>query len=55
MHRLYAILKSVAPEAGEAINWGTPFFVEPRFRFAFYAFKAHCSSSPSGDAMEVFR
>jgi len=25
--RLCAILKSVAPEASEAIKWGTPFFV----------------------------
>ena len=37
LRRLYAILKSVAPEAEEAIKWGTPFFVEPRFLFAFSA------------------
>ena len=55
MHRLYATLKTVAPEADEAIKWGTPFFVEPRFRLAFDAFTAHCSFSPSGDALEVFR
>ncbi len=43
LRRLYAILKSVAPEAEEAIKWGTPFFVEPRFLFAFSAHKAHLS------------
>ena len=37
LRRLYAILKGVAPEAEEAIKWGTPFFVEPRFLFAFSA------------------
>ena len=37
LRRLYAILKSVAPKAEEAIKWGTPFFVEPRFLFAFSA------------------
>ena len=55
LHRLYAILKSVAPEAQEAIKWGTPFFVEPRFLFAFSAFKAHCDFAPSPTALEAFR
>jgi len=32
LRRLYAILKSVAPGAEEAIKWGTPFFVEPRHK-----------------------
>src|SRR5580765_1635312 len=41
LRRLYAILKSVAPEAEETIRWGVPFFVEPRFLFAFSAHKAH--------------
>jgi len=43
LRRLYAILKSVAPEAEEVIKWGNPFFVEPRFLFAFSAHKAHCN------------
>ena len=55
MRRLYAILKSVAPEAQEAIKWGTPFFVEPRFLFAFSAHKAHCNFAPTAAAMERFR
>ena len=37
LRRLYAILKSVAPQAEQVIKWGTPFFVEPRFLFAFSA------------------
>ncbi|MGQ0699433.1 MAG: iron chaperone [Panacagrimonas sp.] len=53
--RMYAILKSVAPEAEEAIKWGTPFFVEPRFLFAFSAHKAHLSFAPTAAALEAFR
>jgi uncharacterized protein YdhG (YjbR/CyaY superfamily) len=53
--RLYAILKSVAPRAEEAIKWGTPFFVEPRFLFAFSAHKAHCNFAPTAAALRAFR
>ncbi|MGY0798827.1 iron chaperone [Lysobacter sp. A286] len=55
LRRLYAILKSAAPEAEEAIKWGNPFFVEPRFVFAFSAHKAHLSFAPTAAAMEHFR
>lgn len=55
LRRIYAILKSVAPEAEEAIKWGTPFFVEPRFLFGFSAHKAHLSFAPMASALEAFR
>ena len=55
LHRLHAILKSVAPEAAEAIKWGNPFFVEPRFLFAFSAFKAHLNFAPTAKALAQFR
>jgi uncharacterized protein YdhG (YjbR/CyaY superfamily) len=55
LRRLYAILKGVAPEAEEAIKWGTPFFVEPRFLFAFSAHKAHLNFSPTAAGLEPFR
>ena len=55
LRRLYAILKRAAPEAEEAIKWGTPFFVEPRFVFAFSAHKAHLSFAPTPAALEAFR
>src|ERR1700721_2913896 len=54
LRRLYAILKRVAPEAEEAIKWGTPFFVEPRFLFAFSAHKAHLNFAPTAATMDVF-
>ena len=55
LRRVYAILKSVAPEAEEAIKWGTPFFIEPRFLFAFSAHKAHLSFTPTAAGLESFR
>jgi uncharacterized protein YdhG (YjbR/CyaY superfamily) len=55
LRRLYAILKSVAPQAQETIKWGTPFFVEPRFLFAFSAHKAHCNFAPTAAALVPFR
>lgn len=55
LRRLYEILKSVAPKAEEAIKWSTPFFVEPRFLFAFSAHKAHLSFAPTAAALKAFR
>lgn len=55
LRRLYAILKSLAPEADEAIKWGTPFFVNPRFLFAFSAHKAHLNFVPTAAGLKPFR
>lgn len=54
LRRLYAILKEIAPEAEEAIKWGTPFFIEPRFLFAFSAHKAHCNFTPMEAGLAPF-
>ncbi len=55
LRRRYAILKSVAPDADGAIKWGLPFFVEPRFLFAFSAHKAHLGFAPAGRGLAAFR
>jgi uncharacterized protein YdhG (YjbR/CyaY superfamily) len=55
LRRVYGILQSVAPKADRVIKWGTPFFVEPRFLFAFSAHKAHLSFAPMAAAMTAFR
>lgn len=55
LRRLHALLKSVAPKAQEAIKWVTPFFVEPRFLFAFSAHKAHLSFAPPATVLAAFR
>ena len=54
LRKLYAILKSVAPKAEEAIKWGSPFFIEPRFLFAFSAHKMHCNFAPTAEALGAF-
>ena len=54
LRKIYEILKSVAPDADEAIKWGTPFFVEPRFLFAFSAHKAHLNFAVSPAGMAPF-
>ncbi|TWT30592.1 iron chaperone [Blastopirellula retiformator] len=55
LKQIYAILKSVAPDAEEAIKWNTPFFVEPRFLFAFAAFKSHCTFAPTAATLAHFQ
>lgn len=55
LRKLHQILKSVAPDAEEAIKWGVPFFVEPRFLFSFSAFKGYCVFVPSAAVLEHFR
>ena len=54
LRRLHAILKEEAPKAEQLIKWGHPFFVEPRFLFAFNANKAHLNFAPSQATLEAF-
>lgn len=55
LRRLYALLSKVAPDAERVIKWGTPFFIEPRFLFAFSAHKAHLNFTPMADGLAPFR
>ncbi len=55
LYKLRAILRSAAPNAQEVIKWGTPFFVEPRFLFAYAAYKAHLNFSPHTASLDFFR
>src|SRR6478672_2237450 len=55
LRRLYALLKGVAPKAEEAMKWNTPFFIEPRFLFAFSAHKAHLNFNATAAGLEPFR
>jgi len=55
LRQVYAILKACAPTAEEVIKWGNPFFVEPRFLFAFSAHNAHLSFAPPQAAMDEFQ
>lgn len=55
LRRLYAILRSVAPKAEETIKWGNPFFVEPRFLYAFSAHRDHLNFTPGAAGLAPFR
>lgn len=54
LDKVRSILKGVAPGAQEVIKWGNPFFVEPRFLYAYSAHKGHLSFAPGPAAMEAF-
>jgi uncharacterized protein YdhG (YjbR/CyaY superfamily) len=54
LRQLHALLKDVAPDAQEAIKWGAPFFVEPRFLYSFAAFKTYCVFVPSAETLAAF-
>lgn len=54
LRKVYAILRAAAPDAEEAIKWGAPFFIEPRFLFSFSGHKAHLNFAPSPETLEAF-
>lgn len=55
LRELRAVLKKVAPNAKEAIKWGSPVFEENRILFAYAAFKYHINFSPTPAAMKPFK
>ncbi|HEY0976032.1 MAG TPA: DUF1801 domain-containing protein [Flavobacteriales bacterium] len=55
LNGLYALLKSVAPEAQEAIKWNSPVFEEGRILFAFSAHRTHVNFMPTPATLEAFR
>lgn len=55
LRELHAILKEVAPNATEAIKWGSPVLEEKRILFAFSAFKSHLTFMPTRSSLEPFK
>jgi uncharacterized protein YdhG (YjbR/CyaY superfamily) len=55
LRRLYALLRAVAPKAKHVMKWNTPFFIEPRFLFAFSAHKAHLNFVVLPEGLKPFR
>ena len=54
LRRIHELLEKVAPKAQQAIKWGMPFFIEPRFLFSFSAHKAHLNFEPCEGALLRF-
>lgn len=55
LNELYALLKSVAPKATEAIKWGSPAFEEGRILFAFSAHRKHANFMPTPASLAAFK
>ena len=55
LQELRALLREVAPDATEAIKWGSPVFEEKRILFSFSAFKSHINFMPNRSTVNVFR
>ncbi len=55
LREIRVILKKVAPNATEALKWGSPVFEEKRILFAFAAFKSHLNFMPTPSAMKPFK
>ncbi len=55
LQELRTILKNVAPDATEALKWGSPVFEGKRILFAYAVYKSHMNFMPTGPALEPFR
>ena len=54
LRELRALLREVAPEAKEALKWGSPVLEEKRILFAYAAFRTHLNFMPTPSAMKAF-
>ena len=55
LREMRAILKKVAPNAIEALKWGSPVFEEKRILFAYSAYKSHLNFMPTRSALAPFK
>src|SRR5688572_33309703 len=55
LQELRTLLKEVAPDAKEAIKWGSPVMEENRILFSFSAFKSHLNFMPTRRTLDLFR
>jgi uncharacterized protein YdhG (YjbR/CyaY superfamily) len=54
LRELRAILREVAPNATEAIKWGSPVLEQNRILFSFSAYKSHLNFMPTRSSIEPF-
>jgi uncharacterized protein YdhG (YjbR/CyaY superfamily) len=55
LRQLRALLRSVAPEAREAIKWRVPVMEEERILFSYSAHKSHINFMPTGASLGPFK
>ena len=54
LREIRTILRSVAPNAKEAIKWGQPVLEDKRILFSYSAFKTHLNFMPTRTSLEPF-
>lgn len=54
LREIRSLLKEIAPNATEAIKWGTPVFEEKRILFAYSAYTSHMTFMPTRTTLQVF-
>jgi len=54
LRELRAILREIAPDATEALKWGSPVFEEDRILFAYSAYKSHLNFMPTRSTLAEF-
>lgn len=54
LEELRALLRSVAPDAREAIKWGNPVLQGKRILFSYSAYKNHINFMPTGQSIKPF-
>lgn len=55
LREIRSILREVAPDAAEALKWGSPVFEEKRILFSYSAYRSHLNFMPTGPTLEPFR
>ena len=55
LRELRALLRDVAPDATEAIKWGSPVLEQERILFAYTAHRLHMNFMPTGSALAPFK
>lgn len=55
LQELRDLLKEIAPNATEAIKWGSPVLEEERILFSFSAHKTHLNFMPTRSTLEPFK
>jgi uncharacterized protein YdhG (YjbR/CyaY superfamily) len=54
LRELRTILREIAPDATEALKWGSPVFEEDRILFAYSAYKSHLNFMPTRSTLAKF-
>ena len=55
LREIRALLREIAPDATEALKWGSPVFEEHRILFSYSAHKSHLNFTPTRSTLAEFQ